>query len=97
MTKFKECYNKVEVLVERYILARFTTVQTDHNPRKGNCVIGNTRNMCRQDNYTLSFKSFCGTLRYNKDILDNSRQILYTRSYALLTFLYKGLPNMPID
>ena len=28
--------------------SRFTTVQTDYDPRKGNCIIGNTRNMFRQ-------------------------------------------------
>ena len=33
----------------------------------------------------------------NKDILNNSRQILYTRPYALLTFIHKGLPHMPIN
>ena len=93
----KSNIHKVEVLAERYIFVRFITVQTDHNPRQENCIIGNTRNMCRQDHYTLSFKSFCRTSRCNKDILDNSRQILYTRFYALLTFLYKRLPRMPID
>ena len=49
--------------------------------------------MCRQDNYTLSIKSFCETSRCNKDILNNCRQIPYTRPYALLTFLSKRLPH----
>ena len=46
--------------------------------------------MYRQDNYTLPFKSVCGTTRCNDDILDNSQQILYTRPCALLHSYIKG-------
>ena len=97
ITKFKECYTQSWTTNRKVCLVRFTTVQTDYNPRKGNCIIDNSRNMCRQDHYTLSFKSFCRISRCNKDILDNNRQILYTRSCALLMFLYKRLPYVSID
>ena len=79
----KSAICKVEALAERYILLDSLLFKLITNPeKKRSCIIGNTRNMCRQDHYTLSFKSFCRTSRCNKDILDNSRQILYTKSYA---------------
>ena len=53
--------------------------------------------MCAEKIITLYHSSLFGTSRCNKDILNNSRQILYTRPYALLMFLYKGLSCMPID
>ena len=62
---------KFEVLAERYINIRFIVIQTGHNSRKGNFIVSYTRNVCRQDNYTLPFKSFCRTPRCNKDILDD--------------------------
>ena len=93
----KSAMCKVEALAERYVWLDSLLFKLITIPEKGNCIIGNTRNVCRQDHYTLSFKSFCGTSRCNKDILDNSRQIFYTRSYALLMFLYKRLPHMSID
>ena len=70
---------------------RVIVIQTGHNSRKGDYIVSYTRNVCRQDNYTLPFKSFCGTPRCNKDILDDSWQILYTRPYALFAFLHKGI------
>ena len=66
----KSAICNVEALAERYVLLDLITVQTDYNPRKGNCIIGITQNMCRKDHYTLSFKSFYRTSRCNKDILD---------------------------
>ena len=81
---------KVEVLAEIHI--RLIAIQTGHNSREGNCTISNTRSVCTQDNYTLPFKSVCGTPRCNKDIPNNSQQILYTRPCAL--FLHKGLSHM---
>ena len=51
--------------------------------------------MCADKTITLYHSSpSCGTPRCNKDILDDSQQILYTRPYALFAYLHKGLSHM---
>ena len=85
----KSAICKVEVLAEKHNI-RFIVIQTGHNSRNGNCIISYTRNVCRQDNYTLPFKSVCGTPRCDKNLLDDSQQILYTRPCALFVSLHIG-------
>ena len=50
---------KVEVLVERYILLDSLLFKLITIPEKENASLA-IPEMCRQNNYTLSFKSFCG-------------------------------------
>ena len=38
---------------------------------KGNSIVGNTRNMCSQNYYTLPFKSICKTSRSYKNLSHN--------------------------
>ena len=71
-----------------------TAIETSHSSRKRNCIISYTRNVCRQDNNTLLFMSFCGTPRCNNDIPNISQQVLYARPYALFVFLHKELSLM---
>ena len=56
LSSSKSAICKVEVLAEIHNI-RFIAIEAGHHSRKGNCIVSYTRNVCRQDNYTLSFKS----------------------------------------
>ena len=65
--------HKVEVLAEIHTIRLFA-IQTGHNSTIHNCSVSNTRNVCRQDNYTLPFKSFAGHQGVIKTYLMTARK-----------------------
>ena len=46
--------------------------------------------MCREDYYTLSYKSVCRTSRSHKNISHNKWQVLYTKHNTLPALIHKG-------
>ena len=92
----KSAIHKVEVLAERFILLdpllfKLTTIQGKETTLLA------IPEMCAYKIITLYHSSlFVGNQGLIKTYLTITDKFLY-QAYALLTFLHKGLPSMPID
>ena len=80
--------HKLKVLAERYILLGSLLFKLNTSPEKETALLA-IPEICADQIITLYHSSlFAGNQGVIKNILNYSRQVLYTRPYALFAFIY---------
>ena len=67
----KAAMRRVELLAEKYIMLDSLLFKLTTVLGKRNCNVGNSGNMCRQNNHLVSFKFICRTSRSYKNVSYN--------------------------